>query len=385
MSDKPIYFKGLSALRFIAASAVIFHHIEQYKFWKGYPSIWGQEGMVGVFIDSLGHKAVSFFFVLSGFLITYLLLAEIRKTGTVALKKFYFRRILRIWPLYYVVVLLALFVLPLITSFDHWEGLMHDSMGLVVLLHMIILPNLLRVTSIQVVGANQAWSVGVEEQFYLIWPVLVRWFHKKLPLFLVLFILIKIGAQLFFAAGGQWFDGNTAKLSDQLATLLSHMQIEQMAVGGLGAWWLFAKRENWLSVVYHPISYVLSIALFLSFFIVDYHFIGITALEGFVFLILILNISTNPLMKIGLENKLMTYMGNISYGIYMIHTLVIALLITALESWSLSDSTFNVLLYVMAPLLTFGLAALSYRYFEQFFLRFKSRFAVVKSSTNRKS
>jgi peptidoglycan/LPS O-acetylase OafA/YrhL len=105
-----IYFPGLNSLRFLAASAVVFHHVEQYKSWKGLPNIWGTDGVLGAFIDALGHKAVSLFFVLSGFLITYLLLAEVAKTGTVSLRKFYIRRILRIWPLYYIIVLSAIFV-----------------------------------------------------------------------------------------------------------------------------------------------------------------------------------------------------------------------------------------------------------------------------------
>lgn len=53
---------------------------------------------------------VIFFFVLSGFLITYLLLEERRVSATVSIKKFYMRRILRIWPLYYLIVILGLFV-----------------------------------------------------------------------------------------------------------------------------------------------------------------------------------------------------------------------------------------------------------------------------------
>ena len=63
-------------------------------------------------ILSLGQLGVSLFFVLSGFLITYLLLAEQDIYGSISVKKFYSRRILRIWPLYYLIVTLGLFVLP---------------------------------------------------------------------------------------------------------------------------------------------------------------------------------------------------------------------------------------------------------------------------------
>lgn len=91
MSQTPndkIYFGGLNGLRFFAATAVIFHHIEQYKLWASvngtyYASAFTGDGLLSTIIQAFGHKAVSFFFVLSGFLITYLLLAETTKTGTV--------------------------------------------------------------------------------------------------------------------------------------------------------------------------------------------------------------------------------------------------------------------------------------------------------------
>lgn len=385
MADKSIHFKGLAALRFFAASAVIFHHIEQYKAWKGYPSIWGSDGIVGAFIDAMGHKAVSFFFVLSGFLITYLLLVELKKTGTVALKKFYLRRVLRIWPLYYVVAIIALFVLPQITDFGKWEGLMHESMTLVVLLHLIILPNLLRVTSIQVVGANQAWSVGVEEQFYLIWPLLIRVFKKYVPTFLVSFILIKFGLQLMLFSLGGSLDNSIGKALGQAATLLAQMQIEQMAVGGLGAWWLFSNNQRALKIVYNRSIWFLSLLLLASFFVMENHYLGSTLFEGLVFIVVILNISTNPKVKFNLDNDFFILMGNISYGIYMLHTTIIALLITGLEMFDVSGFGFNLALYILSPLFTISLAYLSYQYFESYFLKFKNRFAVVKSSTNRKS
>ena len=63
--EKRVYFKNLNGLRFFAAFAVILHHLEQYKYWAKLPSNWGN-----VTVDAFGHKAVSFFFVLSGFLIS---------------------------------------------------------------------------------------------------------------------------------------------------------------------------------------------------------------------------------------------------------------------------------------------------------------------------
>jgi peptidoglycan/LPS O-acetylase OafA/YrhL len=79
-----VYFPNLNGLRFFAAFSVMLYHF------------FG-EGLIN------GHYGVVLFFVLSGFLITYLLFEEKEKFGKIEIKKFYFRRILRIWPLYYLV------------------------------------------------------------------------------------------------------------------------------------------------------------------------------------------------------------------------------------------------------------------------------------------
>ena len=393
MATKKIYFKGLSALRFFAATAVIFHHIEQYKYWLGYDSLWGYDGVIGIFIDSIGHKAVSFFFALSGFLITYLLLAELKKSGTVAVKKFYFRRLLRIWPLYYLVAGIALFVIPIVTNFTatgsteffNFDGEMSQPAWFILLLYFIILPNFTRITSVQVVGANQAWSVGVEEQFYLIWPLLVRWFHKRMLLFLVVFVILKMSLQGGLIFIGDIIDGSLGLKLEQLGTLLSHMQIEQMAIGGIGAHWLFNQKEKIIKFIYHPITHTLAWVFFTSFYFIDYHFFGASLFEGFIFMLIIINVSTNPNFKLNLEKPLLNKLGDVSYGIYMLHTIVISLLITFLHSLEVNNTVLNICLYIGAPLGTIGLSLLSYEYFEKYFLKFKNKYTVIKSGSSAKA
>src|SRR5690606_13477827 len=93
------YFNGLNALRFFAAYLVVLHHAEQIRMK------YGLFHLKELSLFNNGSVAVTFFFALSGFLISYLLLRESESTGTVAVRKFYMRRILRIWPLYYLLVL----------------------------------------------------------------------------------------------------------------------------------------------------------------------------------------------------------------------------------------------------------------------------------------
>ena len=101
-----VYFPNLNGVRFIAAFSVLIHHTEQIKYLMGLENIYGN-----YFIKNLGKLGVGLFFVLSGFLITYLLLSEKERRGDVSTKAFYIRRILRIWPLYFIIVILGFFVL----------------------------------------------------------------------------------------------------------------------------------------------------------------------------------------------------------------------------------------------------------------------------------
>ncbi len=93
------YFEGLNTLRAIAALVVVVSHIELIK----------MENKLSNYFDTVpdGHIGVVLFFVLSGFLITFLLVEEQNKYGKINFKNFYLRRILRIWPLYYLILFLS--------------------------------------------------------------------------------------------------------------------------------------------------------------------------------------------------------------------------------------------------------------------------------------
>src|SRR6186713_361533 len=97
------WLPGLNALRFFTASLVVFMHVHSGQGMLGLPQLpaWP------ILFQRL--YAVSFFFVLSGFLITYLLLKEHEHTGTISIKSFYLRRAFRIWPLYFITIGIGMF------------------------------------------------------------------------------------------------------------------------------------------------------------------------------------------------------------------------------------------------------------------------------------
>ena len=99
------YLPGLNTIRFFAAFFVLIAHAFEAL---------NKNGILGTHNEAFFHRgkdAVELFFTLSGFLITYLLLAEIKKTSNVDVKFFYFRRIIRIWPLYFFCLFTGLFIL----------------------------------------------------------------------------------------------------------------------------------------------------------------------------------------------------------------------------------------------------------------------------------
>jgi peptidoglycan/LPS O-acetylase OafA/YrhL len=385
MESRKIYFPGLNGLRFWAAFFVILHHVEQFKLWQGMPNLFRNN-----FFESIGHQGVSLFFVLSGFLITYLLLAEYEKTHHIAIKNFYIRRILRIWPLYYLIMFVGLFVLPRFISIGPVSEL-PEHFTLKVMLFMFMLPNVLRVMEAPIVGANQAWSVGVEEQFYILWPLLIRTFRKVLLKFLIIFIILKFSVTVIMAVSLDHMLSPDYQYMMYLRTIQRFwdlFQIEQMSFGAIGAYVLFYRKEKILKVIYHPLSQIFMAIGIVFILTVRFKFIGQTLFDALLFSILIINVSTNKNFILKLENRFYTYLGNISYGIYMYHTVCIAIMITVLQRFGIDKSNFvlfNVLMYVCSVLLTLLVSGLSYRYFESFFLKQKERFMIVISATRRES
>jgi len=373
--NKNIYFPGLNGLRFIAASLVIFHHVEQYKFWAGFSNAWGNP-----VIDSLGHMSVSFFFVLSGFLITYLLLAENQKKGEINLKRFYLRRILRIWPLYFLIVAISLVSFGYFSYFGFSE--LKASFGFSDLLCLLLfVPNLLRVINPTMIGANQLWSVGIEEQFYAFWPVLIARFSNKIFTFLIGFIILKFTLHMAIL-GATFFQIDAV---EKLLVIYRLFPVEQMAIGGIGGALIFHQKHKMLNLFRSPVILILTTVALMFIATNPLHGIYITYVEAVFFAILLVNVVHYKALYTLFENKFFIHMGNISYGIYMWHTLVIALLITLVKVMGLTSEIWTgSIIHILAFVLTIGVSHLSYTYFEKPFLKLKDRFAFDRMVFKRK-
>lgn len=361
-----LYFKGLNEIRALAAFSVIFHHLELYKFRIGMKSLF-DFAHVNHFISSLGKNGVFLFFVLSGFLITYLLLQEKQETGKISILKFYGRRIVRIWPLYFIILLVGFWFLPYVYNLipDFFEGqifynerIVNLEYGYNLLLFMLFFSNVALGFYGGVAGAAQSWSVSVEEQFYFIWPWIVKFFYKKL-----IFILIAIVVLINLTKYNLSFLDNFLFLKYFFQTF----HIDFMAIGGIVA--LLYKDYKLKSFKFLENKFLLPIVLL---FIVSHLFFEISNLTlGVLFsFLIVLMIERNK------EIKILSNIGKWSYGIYMYHPLIMYFTFSFLNKSNIQFGLlYNFFLYILVFGITTLISFLSYRFIENYFLKFKNRFS----------
>lgn len=366
---KKIQFPGLNGVRFVAAFLVIVDHTELFKSYLGYPTLWSNS-----YSAYLGAFGVSIFFVLSGFLITYLLLEE-QQEAPIRIRHFYLRRILRIWPLYYLILVLGFFVIPHMDFFQVpiYSRDMGDSLPRL-LLFLGLAANVAFVYLPTVPFANVLWSVAVEEQFYLFWPHVVR--IKRKLLWIMLALLAGYLALKFYAGS----------LDRQFELLVIRTRFSAMIIGGIGAYLVFNQK----GVIQFLHSRVLQVVLLVLFVCMGMDWIDFKSftwiqdeLISLVVCGLIINIATNPMSLLSLENRVFAYFGKLSYGLYVYHLFAVVLVLKgipvvidfqALPDWIGYPLTLGTILG-----LTTGISYLSYRYFESYFLRKKLRYSAVLS------
>lgn len=367
VSREKIYFPNLNGLRFIAASLVMIHHIEQFRTINKTENLWG--GITS--ISLMGKLGVLLFFVLSGFLITYLLLTEEKETTRINIKQFYIRRALRIWPLYFLIISFAFLILPNIEIFQI-NGFDKDSLYSNLFWRLLLIALFLPSLSFYLFGivpfASHTWSIGAEEQFYLVWPVLMRFVRKHKLWLLLTIIILYVGLRLFLESSFSI----AIPYRHVIQAFWKSCPISCMAIGGVFST-LYFQKSGYLkyiltSSVFNLALIATSILMVTGVYIPFIHYEFYSVLFG----LIILNFSVNEKLWISLENRVLNYLGTLSYGIYMFHPIAI---ISALTIGSNLNLETNWFLYPLSLLLTITIAAISYTYYESFFLKFKNRFS----------
>jgi peptidoglycan/LPS O-acetylase OafA/YrhL len=351
------YRPELDALRFFAFLAVLVHHG---------PSSGGVSGLV----SGIGGFGLSMFFLLSAYLITELLLREREQTGSIAWNLFFVRRALRIWPLYYAALTVGFFVAQ-IPPHRFWisrPGIAGMS---------FFVANWFRLSGQLGPLVAPLWSISVEEQFYIIWPPVIRAGGKRFALIAAAFFIASAVVWLWIFSGRGWklwydtpveflfFAGGAiiacathGKRTDAMAGLTrSGLLIAGLLCLALVSWGGGIGTDN--------VQGLTTARLYLGYS---------GAVAGCVMIFLAtLGVSNVP--------KPLIYLGKISYGLYVFHAGLLALSRwVAAELKAPSSSIWYVLIVDAVALLLCVLAAhFSYKYFERPFLRLKERFEVVHS------
>ena len=281
------YQPRLDSIRFFAVLLVIFSH-------------WLPTNIVVKMIPNIGNIGVSIFFVLSGYLIT----ANLVKLRKYSLKKaftiFYINRVLRIFPIYY--LLLLTFLILNISFFDSSYKY-----------YLMYLTNFLVFRTGNWPGMfSHLWSLAVEEQFYLFWPILVLFFkEKKLDLIILFTFVISIILKLtsFFFVKNQFID------------LLPFSQFDLFMFGA----YLTVKKDYLVSRTQEFSQYKLTLSLvFTSILVVitgDNYLIKNISVGFFsTFLILVINFN-RTIFKL-FDFKPFIFLGRISYGLYLYHNFI---------------------------------------------------------------
>jgi peptidoglycan/LPS O-acetylase OafA/YrhL len=356
---KALHLKGLNGIRAIAASSVVISHVILSLNRFGLTKI--NDGW-----DFAGY-GVTMFFTLSGFLITYLLMLEKEKTHTVSIKDFYIRRILRIWPLYYLVIVISYLLMYFYFKDEFTTGNLT--------FYIFLSANIATVVNAAVPLIGHYWSLGVEEQFYLIWP----WLFKKVPplkavtIFLFCFLTLKI---IFRVVMPQ----------SVIYQFINLTKFDCMAIGALFAILyttnssLLPKKYFFSNITQVICWIVFLLAAFGKLFLPDFINHDVFSIATGV---IIINIAFNPNVLVSLENKLFDFIGRISYGIYVYHVMVIILLGKLLTN---RIPVFNavlqtVMLVVIVFFITILISYISYNFFEKKFLLLKAKFTKILSKS----
>jgi peptidoglycan/LPS O-acetylase OafA/YrhL len=363
-APRRFYQPELDGLRFYAFLGVFAFHAlpERPVFYRSLhlplPSLWAA-------VVKSGASGVDLFFTLSAFLITSLLLRERRQTGGISLRPFYMRRILRIWPLYFAVLAVAVVLAHTVPGQSlPWYYLAG---------YLLFVGNWMNAALGHLMSVcGPLWTVSIEEQFYLVWPVVMKKLGRRgmIVAAVVTFMLAtlsQIGVALAGLSGGYIYYGSISRsgslalgillalFADRLPDLTRGMRRLLLAAGLTG--WIAASM--WLIDQPGPVDMrtVLGrLVISLGAVLILYACLG----------------SRSRLVR----SDWVVRLGKVSYGLYMLHFIALLLVIDLLHpswGWKLLATK------ALALTLTVVLAWASYRWIESPFLRLKDRFATVLS------
>lgn len=350
MNSKSIsHIKSLDGLRAIAALMVMFFHFFQnLTFSDTTFSIIKK-------ISSFGQTGVSLFFVLSGFLITRILIRD--KTNDNYLLNFYLRRSLRIFPLYYLYLALIFFIIPLV------EGSNIPDFSKQIY-HWVYLQDFAITFEWSHAGPLHFWSLAVEEHFYLFFPLLV-YYLKENQLVIALFGIMLSSILMRIILNHYNYE----------VFYFTFTRMDELAFGGYLAVLEMKKKltpENSKKFIYLLVVTILPLIVLWIIFssqantvmqVVKFTLIGLFyfGIIGF-----FVSVRHNHILNSFLTSNFLTFTGKISYGLYVYH----GLCFESLNSLYQIDNIY--LKMLVSFIFAYLVSIISFYLFESWFLKFKN-------------
>lgn len=362
---------NLDSFRGLLALSVIISHVEYIRFFFRMPSYF-----LEAFIFHLGKIGVTGFFVLSGFLITNNLLKMKRdsSSNTRDIKKFYLKRALRILPLYYAIILLSIFVFPHI-SFLHYQippGITdaREVMDKVAVYYYCLLPQIPIAKMIVLPFAEPTWSIGVEEMFYILAPLFVFFtsFRKRwMVVIAVLLMMLKLYMWIYIPGAA----------TNPLFSFLALSRFECILVGCAMSCLVAegSRLYNNLNSVHFYTALVLLLISIITVPLNLFIYIHFAIFFG----VMILYFYKHPFKF--LNNKVLVFIGKISFSIYLVHEIAIVFLLNN-ETIAPKNEFSSPFLYIIVILFSILLGWVFFKLIEEPFINLKNKIDSKKHFKN---
>lgn len=381
MQNNKVYFHNLDGLRFLAFLSVFVSHAVLFFGYNNDSQIFNNLKRL-FFVN--GDLGVIFFFVLSGFLLTYLFLQEKKNKGTIDLKFFYKKRIVRIIPVYITAIILGFFVVPVIASLFDSDFPFNTQFDIHQILWYLFFAGNLHMSFFSAPNLIVAilWFVAAQEQFYLFWPSIIKYFSTKNIFYSTIFIIIgSFIFRLFFVYNYNITHYFTLSVISDIAigALFAYMveympKIKQKFVDTSRLQILFL---YFLIILMIPFKGLLPELFAGDIYRFVYAFLPV--IFGLLFGLVVMEqtYSNNSLFKLG-QSKALTYLGKISYGLYAYHIVALFVVLAFMKMFGVHTKYDDLPTYsfviVSTFILTIIFAQISFKYMEQKFLKFKNKF-----------
>lgn len=359
--NSKLYFSQLDSIRGLSFIAIFLFHSYHIK---------ESVTQIGKLLNYLHDRlplGLETFFILSSFLLTFLAYNEYKKRGNYSFKNYFVRRILRIWPLYYFILALAFVIFPLVAGYVNFSMQLPDYRY-----YIFFVSNFY--SKEHVYFLMFLWTISVEEQFYLLWGLSLKFFFKRIIIVIFLLCLTSVLFSLYtiiYEVPG-YFNTLTYLFDFGCGALAAIVTFKNSKIS---KWFnSLSNKETILFYCYLPVH-------FLVFYILNDNTSGLinNCLELlsryffiiYIALLLIEQVSNKNRSKLFQNSKFLIFTGKISYGLYCYHGITLTAMTVLLKRFSVDLP--SLVFVVVCFIINYGIAALSYFYFEQPILKLKAK------------